>query len=276
MKLIKCVFLLLLANIGLTQNCPPLDIELLSEELTIRQSQLQDSMDECPNLTDAINLSQVFIKLDEPHVAEEVMLDALNEVVFTDIDRIHWLQNSIDIALSAKNTCQASQYLNELSHLPVNDNDYNTYRKKLFTSTKNQVLNSQTIGCALAESRSVSFRGMKIKPKIDLAIHFEFNSDQLTEKGIKQTQQLASALKTNKLKSSALLLIGHTDSVGTDAYNMDLSHRRSLSVKNHLLTIDKGFNNRITTKGMGETQLLSQGTTDEDHQLNRRVEIQIQ
>ena len=138
-----------------------------------------------------------------------------------------------------------------------------------------QVLDSQTIGCALAESRSVSFRGMQIKPKIDLAIHFDFNSDQLTQKGKQQTQQLANALNSGKLTESLLQLIGHTDSVGNDAYNLDLSQRRSLSVKNYLLTIDARFNNRIAIKGMGESQLLSQGSTDTDHQLNRRVEIQI-
>jgi|GEM_PF-4844635 len=260
---------------SLAEECTPLDDKLLSEDLNLRQTQLQDSMDGCPNLIDSINLAQVFQQLDESDIAEEVMLNALNDVVRTDSDRAMWLMGSIDIALSAKNTCQSSQYLNELSHISGFENDYSSYRKKLYSSTKDLVLDSQTIGCALSESRSVSFRGMKIKPKIDLAIHFDFNSDALTDKGEQQVRQLASALNIGKLKDSSLQLIGHTDSVGTDTYNLDLSQRRSKSVMKFLLTIDSDFSKRVSTKGVGESQLLSHGTTDEDHQLNRRVEIQI-
>ena len=275
MKRKRYIIFVLISMVIFAQECPPLDDQLLSDELSLKQSQLQNYMEECPNLIDAINLANVFQQLGESSIAEEVMLDALSDVVKTDHDRGMWLKGSIDIALNADKTCQASQYLNELSHISGFDKDYSDYRKKLYSKTMDQVLDSQTIGCALAESRSVSFRGMQIKPKIDLAIHFDFNSDQLTQKGKQQTQQLANALNSGKLTESLLQLIGHTDSVGNDAYNLDLSQRRSLSVKNYLLTIDARFNNRIAIKGMGESQLLSQGSTDTDHQLNRRVEIQI-
>ena len=276
MKLLMYVFLIPISFAGFAVECPPFQVELLSKDLSMRQSQLQDAMDECPNIVDAIKLAQVFQQLDKSDTANEVMLDALNDVIKSDTDRAQWLMGSIDMALKENSTCQASKYLNELSYLTGFENDHSIYRKKLYSNTKNKILNSQTIGCALAESRSVSFRGMKIKPKIDLAIHFDFNSDQLTQKGKEQSQQLAKALNMGKLKMSKLLLIGHTDKVGSDAYNLDLSQRRSLSVKNYLLTIDSVFSSRISTNGMGESQLLSQGTTDSDHQLNRRVEIQIQ
>ncbi len=268
--------MLLISCNGLARECPAIDTDLLSKDLSTRQSKLQDAMDDCPNLTNAINLAMVFQQLGESNIAEEVMLDALNDSVQTDNDRAMWLTGSINISLKAKNTCQASQYLNELNHIAGFEKDYKHYRKKLYASTSNEVLSSQTIGCALAESRSVSFRGMKIKPKIDLAIHFDFNSDKLTEKGRQQSQQLANALNKGKLKNKTLLLVGHTDSVGADNYNLDLSQRRSQSVKSFLLTIDASFNSRIITKGMGELQLLSQGMSNIDHQLNRRVEIQLQ
>jgi len=275
MKIIY-IILLTISLSGIALECPPADEQHLSKELTIRQSQLQNAMDECPHLTNAIKLAQVYSQLGDSDIAQEVMLDALNDSVITDSDRANWLMSSIDIALNSKNTCQASQYLNELNYLSGFENDYLSYRKKLYTLTKDEVLDSQTIGCALAESRSVSFRGMKIKPKIDLAIHFDFNSDTLTEKGKQQTQQLAEALNSGKLENSLLQLMGHTDSIGSDAYNLDLSQRRSLSVKKYLLTINTNLASRISTNGLGESQLLSQGSTDADHQINRRVEIQIQ
>jgi outer membrane protein OmpA-like peptidoglycan-associated protein len=275
-KIFITAFLMLLSAVGYSQECSSNDKHNLSEDLSVRQIELQDILDECPNLTNAINLAKIYNQLDEVEITQEIMLDALNDHVNTDEDRGSWLKTNIDFALNSKNTCLASQYLNELNHLLGFENDYKSYRKKLYLQTKDVVLDSQTIGCALAESRSVSFRGMKIKPKIDLAIHFDFNSDKLTAKGKQQAQQLAEALKSGKLENSLLLLIGHTDSIGSDAYNLDLSQRRSLSVKNYLLTIDAQFKDRVSSKGLGESQLLSQGTTDADHQVNRRVEIQIQ
>ncbi len=86
MKLTKYLLFLLFSHIVYSQECPPIDISLLSKELTIQQSQLQDSIDECPNLTDAIRLAEVFVKMEEPNVAVDVMLDALNDVVKTDVD----------------------------------------------------------------------------------------------------------------------------------------------------------------------------------------------
>ncbi|MCU7922858.1 MAG: OmpA family protein [Candidatus Thiodiazotropha sp. (ex Dulcina madagascariensis)] len=71
-----------------------------------------------------------------------------------------------------------------------------------------------------------------------------------------------------------VLVEGHTDNVGSDAYNQDLSERRALSVKEAL--IQAGVDgSRIDTTGLGETQPITDNSTDAGRLKNRRVEIVI-
>jgi outer membrane protein OmpA-like peptidoglycan-associated protein len=67
---------------------------------------------------------------------------------------------------------------------------------------------------------------------------------------------------------------GHTDSTGTDEYNMGLSQRRADSVRNYL--VDQGIpSSRVTARGYGESSPKATNDTPEGRQLNRRVEIHI-
>jgi outer membrane protein OmpA-like peptidoglycan-associated protein len=67
---------------------------------------------------------------------------------------------------------------------------------------------------------------------------------------------------------------GHTDSVGTEEYNMDLSFRRANSVRD--LLVQRGVNiSRIQPVGFGETIPVATNDTEGGRQLNRRVEIKI-
>lgn len=69
-------------------------------------------------------------------------------------------------------------------------------------------------------------------------------------------------------------IVGHTDSVGSEAYNQSLSERRAESTADYL--VSKGIpRNVITTSGMGESQPVATNETAEGRQLNRRVEITI-
>ena len=67
-------------------------------------------------------------------------------------------------------------------------------------------------------------------------------------------------------------IIGHTDSIGSDAYNMRLSERRAMAVRNFL--VSEGVNSSIIgVSGMGERQPVASNDTDEGRALNRRVEV---
>ena len=70
-----------------------------------------------------------------------------------------------------------------------------------------------------------------------------------------------------------VIATGHTDSVGTDAYNQKLSERRAAAVKDYL--VSKGIPAaKVTTIGKGESQPVATNKTAEGRQKNRRVDIE--
>jgi OOP family OmpA-OmpF porin len=71
-----------------------------------------------------------------------------------------------------------------------------------------------------------------------------------------------------------IIAIGHTDWIGTDAYNQKLSVRRADAVKQYL--VSKGIEpNRIYTEGKGESQPIADNKTAAGRAKNRRVEIEV-
>ena len=72
-----------------------------------------------------------------------------------------------------------------------------------------------------------------------------------------------------------VLVEGHTDSVGSDSYNLKLSQRRAKSVRQHLIKVEKIAADRLTSKGFGETKPIDSNDTMEGKERNRRVEFTI-
>jgi outer membrane protein OmpA-like peptidoglycan-associated protein len=99
---------------------------------------------------------------------------------------------------------------------------------------------------------------------------FDFDKSTLKPQA---TQTLASIVQ--QLKSDPSLradIVGHTDSVGTDAYNMGLSERRAKAVAAHLVRNGIAAN-RLNVSWKGETEPIAPNTTEEGRAQNRRVEI---
>ena len=79
--------------------------------------------------------------------------------------------------------------------------------------------------------------------------------------------------KVKAINLEVIIAVGHTDSVGSDAYNQKLSLRRSQAVKAYL--VSKGIDKtRIYTEGKGEKQPVADNKTKEGRAKNRRVEIE--
>jgi len=78
----------------------------------------------------------------------------------------------------------------------------------------------------------------------------------------------------NKFDQTYVDVMGHTDSTGSDQYNMNLSQMRSNSVANYL-TAQRVMSQRLIVQGFGETRPIADNSTDYGRQANRRVEIQI-
>ena len=103
-------------------------------------------------------------------------------------------------------------------------------------------------------------------------ILFPFNSTDILPAGKDNLRQLASSL--DKYPNSDILIVGHTDSVGTDAYNQDLSQRRALAASSYLQSLGVPVS-RLQTQGRGETEPIASNDTEDGRQRNRRVEIAI-
>ena len=101
---------------------------------------------------------------------------------------------------------------------------------------------------------------------------FDFDKSVLKPEGKAKMDDLVSKVKGINLE--VIIAVGHTDSVGGDAYNQKLSVARSEAVKAYL--VSKGIEkNRIYTEGKGEKQPVADNKTTEGRAKNRRVEIEV-
>lgn len=103
---------------------------------------------------------------------------------------------------------------------------------------------------------------------------FNFNSSTLNPKFIKELDSIINKLKDRQF--SLLEITGHTDSIGSSAYNLDLSEKRAKTIKEYLVKKLGLSTAMITTKGMGKKVPRATNATAEGRQMNRRVEIILQ
>ena len=103
-------------------------------------------------------------------------------------------------------------------------------------------------------------------------VTFEYDSTRLTEEAKAILDKVAETL--NAYPEVKVEIAGHTDSSGTDSYNLGLSERRSIAVKDYLTTksVDAG---RMTANGYGETQPIESNDNEEGRVVNRRVELRV-
>lgn len=130
----------------------------------------------------------------------------------------------------------------------------------------------------LAPAPAAKTRG--IKPLAEVAaepayadvpvITFEFGSAELTPSARQVLDQLAAALQSPQLSGGRFLIEGHTDAVGSAAYNQALSERRAQAARDYLATRDGGAA-RLDAVGKGESELLD--ATDGPSEVNRRVRV---
>jgi outer membrane protein OmpA-like peptidoglycan-associated protein len=122
------------------------------------------------------------------------------------------------------------------------------------------------------EGAEVDRVGEGIAVKFDNSLMFDFDSAQLRSSARGELSALASNLQ--EYPNTDLVIVGHTDAVGSDEYNLALSQRRAEAARSHLVAegVSPG---RVTTVGKGEREPISSNDTDAGRQQNRRVEVAI-
>jgi OOP family OmpA-OmpF porin len=112
------------------------------------------------------------------------------------------------------------------------------------------------------------------KVTISATALFDFNKAVVKPDGKTAIRELADTIKAKGAQVVDINVIGHTDSVGPEEYNQQLSVRRATAVKDYMVSqgIDAGI---IDVSGKGESSPVADNATKEGRALNRRVEIQI-
>ena len=109
------------------------------------------------------------------------------------------------------------------------------------------------------------------KPKIDLEIHFDFNSADISKDSMSSVQALGDALSDPQLRGSTFVVAGHTDGVGGEQFNQELSERRADTIKRYLVQNYGLTGSDLVTVGYGKTKL--KNATDPSDGVNRRVQV---
>jgi outer membrane protein OmpA-like peptidoglycan-associated protein len=101
---------------------------------------------------------------------------------------------------------------------------------------------------------------------------YDFDSDAIRSEAGLNLRNLATSLK--KYANTELLIVGHTDALGSSLYNQELSTRRAESASGYLTA--QGVNStRLHSSGRGELEPLGSNETEASRQMNRRIEVAI-
>lgn len=124
----------------------------------------------------------------------------------------------------------------------------------------------------LGNTATVERVGEGIKLTFNSQLLFDFGKDELQENNKQNLREFAETLR--QYPGTDLLVVGHTDNVGSDSFNKALSEKRAAAVSNFLA--NQGVNSsRINISGKGESQPVASNDTEWSRSQNRRVEIAI-
>jgi len=130
----------------------------------------------------------------------------------------------------------------------------------------------QVPGGAAAAGANALEKALAERGTVDIySIYFSFNSDVLREESEPTLTDIAAVL--GRHPDWTLRVNGHTDGIGSDLFNLDLSKRRAAAVKNALLKRSGIDPDRLDTAGFGESQPKDTNDTLEGRARNRRVEL---
>lgn len=106
---------------------------------------------------------------------------------------------------------------------------------------------------------------------IDLTVYFEFNSAEVTDRARDVLDRLGQALNSAELRPYRFLVAGHTDAVGDDESNLELSYHRAEAVREYLAAVHGVPRWRLAVRGWGRSRL--KDPYNPESGINRRVEV---
>jgi len=185
------------------------------------------------------------------------------------------LSMTAGLAIAGDNNVSADQILNALQPKPLTrglsvgpqaDPSVKAKEAGFVASLRNRKTRSLSSG-----EREEIAEIASTKPKIDLEIQFDYNSADISSSSLPTVQALGKALSNSNMRGSTFVVAGHTDAIGGETYNQDLSERRADSIKRYL-TEKYGINGTdLVTVGYGKTKPKDPSAPMDP--INRRVQV---
>ncbi len=110
--------------------------------------------------------------------------------------------------------------------------------------------------------------------RVELDVKFDFDKAQVKDDSYGDIKNLADFM--NQYPQTTTVVEGHTDSVGSDAYNQGLSERRANAVRDVLVNQYGVSGDRVNAVGYGEARPVADNSTDSGRAINRRVEAEVE
>ena len=176
----------------------------------------------------------------------------------------------------AGDTVSADQILGALKPKPATrglsagQQQVDTASQAKEVSFVNTLRNRKTRSLSLGERQEIAELAAT-KPKIDLEIQFDYNSADISKNSMTAVQELGKALSDVSLKGSTFVVAGHTDAVGSEGYNQDLSERRADTIKKYLSEKYGITGSNLVTVGYGESKPKDANAPMDP--TNRRVQV---
>ncbi len=172
------------------------------------------------------------------------------------------LDNDKDGVVNEEDACPEKAGNVAMKGCPDTDGDGVADNEDRCPTVKGNIANKGCPEIAVADIKKIT--------QIASKIFFESNSDVLKVASLAQLDELAEILK--RYEAANLIIEGHADSQGEDAFNLTLSQKRTESVKTYLM--GKGImESRLTAIGFGETNPIADNNTSLGRAKNRRVEL---
>lgn len=110
--------------------------------------------------------------------------------------------------------------------------------------------------------------------RVELDVKFDFDKSVVKEESQADIKALADFM--SQYPQTSTTVEGHTDSVGSDAYNQGLSERRANAVRDELVNRYGVSGDRVSSVGYGESKPVADNGTDDGRAVNRRVEAEVE
>jgi len=174
------------------------------------------------------------------------------------------------LALAGDNTPTMNSIVDALKGAPATRSLSAAPKNDSEVTFINSVRNRQTRSLSMEERNQLESLTIN-KPKVDLEINFDYNSAAISRRSMSAVQHLGEALSDPQLKGSTFIVSGHTDGIGGDAFNQDLSERRADTIKNYLVDKYRIPASDLVTVGYGKTRL--KDAANPANPINRRVQV---